>query len=187
VEVLTELRDTLNRRGAKAIRGLGKAFRSMDSFDGNNKVDRNEFLVGLQEFGIQLSKNDATILFTYFDRDGDGNIVFDEFLAGVRGKPNARRQALIDKAFLKFDRDGSGYIDAADLRGLYNTSFHPKVRSGQITEEQALAEFLANFNDANRDGRIQKEEWDEYYASVSSSIDNDDHFVELMITAWKLD
>jgi Ca2+-binding EF-hand superfamily protein len=147
----------------------------------------DEFTVGMQEFGIQLSKNDAQILFTYFDRDGDGSICFDEFLVGVRGKPNARRQALVDKAFLKFDRDGNGYIDINDLRGIYNCSHHPKVRSGQMTEDQALGEFLQNFNDRNGDGRIQKEEWDEYYASVSSSIDNDEHFVQLMRTAWRLD
>jgi len=187
VEVLTELRDYLTKRGAKAIRGLGRAFRSMDSFDGNRKVDRQEFATGLAEFGINLSKNDAQVLFAYFDRDGDGTICFDEFLVGVRGKPSTRRQALIDKAFLKFDRDGNGYIDVNDLRGVYNTAFHPKVRSGQITEDQALAEFLGNFNDRNRDGRIQKEEWDEYYASVSSSIDHDEHFVQLMKMAWGLD
>ena len=39
----------------------------------------------------------------------------------------------------------------------------------------------------NRDGKIQRDEWNEYYAAVSSSIDNDDHFVQLMRAAWKLD
>lgn len=94
---------------------------------------------------------------------------------------------MVDKAFLKFDRDGNGYIDAVDLRGVYNCSYHPKVRSGEITEDQALMEFLQNFNDRNRDGRIQYEEWQEYYSAVSASIDNDDHFVLLMKNAWRLD
>jgi Ca2+-binding EF-hand superfamily protein len=34
---------------------------------------------------------------------------------------------MVDKAFLKFDRDGNGYIDINDLRGVYNASMHPKV------------------------------------------------------------
>ena len=62
----------------------------------------------------------------YLDTDGDGTINFDEFLVGVRvrfqmryfpqGSPNERRQAIIDKAFLKFDKDCNGYIDAADMK-----------------------------------------------------------------------
>ena len=134
-----------------------------------------------------MSSNEYSVLFDYFDKDKDGTVCFDEFLVGIRGQPNSRRQALINKAFLKFDKDGNGFIDAADLRGVYNTKLHPKVLSGQITENQAFAEFLASFNDRNRDGKITKNEWDEYYAAVSSSVDNDEHFVQLMKAAWKLD
>jgi len=42
---------------------------------------------------------------------------------------------MIDKAFLKFDRNGDGAIDAADLKGVYNCSFHPKVVRGEMTED----------------------------------------------------
>lgn len=55
-----------------------------------------------------------------------------------------------------------------------------------MTEDEVFLEFLANFGDRNRDGKIQRDEWNDYYAAVSASIDNDDHFVQLMITAWKL-
>jgi Ca2+-binding EF-hand superfamily protein len=100
---------------------------------------------------------------------------------------NAQRQAIADKAFLKFDKDGSGQIEAADLRGVYNCSFHPKVINGQMTEDQVFLEFLANFGDRNKDGRITRTEWNDYYSAVSASVDNDEHFVQLMKTAWKLD
>ena len=87
----------------------------------------------------------------------------------------------------EFDKDGNGYIDANDLRGVYNASMHPKVQRGEMTEDQVFAEFLGSFNDKNRDGRVDREEWNEYYSAVSSNIDNDEHFVLLMKTAWKLD
>ena len=93
---------------------------------------------------------------------------------------------MTDKAFLKFDRDGSGYIEAADLKGVYSACMHPKVIAGQMTEDEVFLEFLANFGDRNRDGKIDRQEWNDYYAAVSSSIDNDEHFVQLMKTAWKL-
>ena len=94
---------------------------------------------------------------------------------------------MTDKAFLKFDRDGNGVIEAVDLKGVYNASFHPKVINGEMTEDQVFMEFLAHFGDKNKDGKLTKAEWNDYYAAVSASIDNDDHFVQLMKTAWKLD
>jgi hypothetical protein len=89
-------------------------------------------------------------------------------------------------AYAKFDCDGSGCVDASDLKGVYNANFHPKVISGEMTEDEVFLEFLANFGDANGDGKITKPEWNDYYAAVSSSIDNDDHFTQLMKAAWKL-
>ena len=76
------------------------------------------------------------------DTDHDGNINIDEFLVGIRGKLNAKRQALVDKAFLKFDKDGSGEVTAADLQGVYNCDHHPAVIQGTKTKEQVFAEFL---------------------------------------------
>lgn len=108
-------------------------------------------------------------------------------LLQVRGRPNARRQAMIDKAFLKFDRDGFGTINSADLKGVYSVSMHPKVQKGEMTEEQVFIEFLQSFGDVNQDGQITRNEWNDYYAAVSCSIDHDGHFVELMKICWSLD
>ncbi len=36
------------------------------------------------------------------------------------------------------------------------------------------------------DGRIEKKEWDEYYAGISASIDNDENFIFSLTNAWKL-
>jgi hypothetical protein len=54
--VLKKVRDALNARGANTIRALGKTFKALDSFDNNRKLDRNEFVVGLKENGVSLTK-----------------------------------------------------------------------------------------------------------------------------------
>ena len=137
--------------------------------------------------GVNISKREAEILIEFLDTDQSGTVNYDEFLTGIRGKPNEKRQCFIDKAFLKFDRDGNGRITAADLAPVYNCSFHPKVQSGEMTEQEVFTEFLASFGDKNGDGQISKAEWNDYYASISASIDNDDHFCQLMMAAWKLE
>ncbi len=76
-------------RGANSIAGLGRVFKAMDSFDGNKKVDKNEFVVGLKEYGLNLSKDETEALLKILDKDNDGKLNFDEFLEGIRGKPNA--------------------------------------------------------------------------------------------------
>ena len=114
-------------------------------------------------------------------------INFSEFLNALRGKPNERRQAIIDKSFLKFDKEGTGLIDVMEIRQVYNCSKHPKVVSAEMSEEQVFSLFLKNFNDKNNTGKIDKKEWNDYYAAVSYSIENDDHFVIMMKTTWQLD
>ena len=59
-------------------------------------------------------------LFRKFDRDGDGNINYDELLRGLKGDLNPRRTAITEKAFKIMDRDGSGFITIDDIKAVYN-------------------------------------------------------------------
>ena len=58
---------------------------------------------------------------------------------------NDRRQNLVYHAFQRFDRDGNGNVNIEDLKGTYNASMHPDVRSGKKSEEDVLYEFLDTF------------------------------------------
>ena len=86
--VLERVREQIKARGAKTIRGLGRTFRNFDSFDGNHKIDANEFYSGLCEIGVRVSQQEANALMRLFDTDGDGHVNFDEFLVGIRVSSN---------------------------------------------------------------------------------------------------
>lgn len=84
-------------------------------------------------------------------------------------------------------------IEVSDLIGVYNAKKHPAVLEGRKTEEQVLGEFLETFemhhntmNDNERDFRVTREEFLEYYANVSASIDDDMYFSAMMNSAWNL-
>ena len=187
LQVINKAKDIINKRGVESIRSTGRVFRQFDSYDGKDKVNKDDFLFGLRESGINLPKEEQNIILSFFEKDQDGMINFSEFLVALRGKPNDRRQAIIDKAFLKFDKEGNGMIDVTEIRQVYNCSKHPKVVSAEMSEEQVFAMFLKNFNDKNNLGKIDRKEWNDYYSAVSSSIENDDHFVIMMKTTWGLD
>ena len=59
------MRAQINARGAKTIRGLGRVFRNFDSFDGNKKIDANEFFSGLREIQIDVSEKEAKVSFKF--------------------------------------------------------------------------------------------------------------------------
>ena len=85
--------------------------------------------------GCHLSNEEISELFSLFDKNGDGILDLDEFLYGVRGAMNEARKPACLAAFSKFDKDGSGTINKDDLRSVYSAAKHPKVISGQMTED----------------------------------------------------
>jgi len=56
-----------------------------------------------------------------------------------------------------------------------------------MTEKQAFADFLSHFNDKNKDGKIQRTEWNDFYSAVSYAVEDDELFVHMMRLCWKLD
>jgi Ca2+-binding EF-hand superfamily protein len=102
------------------MRILGKNFREMPSYDGYNKINKDEFLVVMRDIGILLPKHAAEKVVQHYDLDLDGCVNFEDFLIGIRNKPNELRQEIIDRAFAKFDKGGNGLIDVRDLRYTIN-------------------------------------------------------------------
>lgn len=64
------------------------------------------------------------------------------------------REAIIAAAFAKLDRSGDGVVTVDDLRGVYSGRAHPKVQSGEWTEEEVLRRFLDNFDSSEKDGQV---------------------------------
>lgn len=159
----------------------------MHSYDGVGKINKDEFLSGLRDIGILFPKVDSEILVQYFDKDIDGSVNFEEFLICIRNKPSEKRQEIITFAFKKFDKEGNGLVDVRDLKGVFNAKSHPKVQIGEITEDQVFDQFMRNFNDHTGEGMIDFYEWNDYYSAVSQSVDNDDHFINLVKDVWNIE
>jgi len=189
------MRKRIAARGARGIQGIGRKFKIAD--DNNSKsLDKEEFKKAMHDFRIGLSDKQVVVAFGAFDRDGSGEISYDEFLRTIRGEMNSTRAAIAKKAFNIMDKDKSGKLDINDIRGTYNAKHHPDVKAGKKTEDEILGEFLDTFedhfadmkgNEDSRDGIINMVEWLEYYNNVSMSIDTDEYFKVMMTNAWNLD
>ena len=184
-QVLQKILDTLKARGAHGIRGLGIVFRRMDN-NGDRKMDRNEFMWGLRENGHTLSPSEFERIFKYFDKNNDGKVSYDEFLRGIRGDMNERRTALVRQAYQKLDKDGSGLVELNDIAAAYDVSQHPKFKTGEMSKNDILSEFMAQWDTDRRDNKVTIDEFIDYYKDVSASVDEDDYFELVIRNAWHL-
>lgn len=83
------------------------------------------------------------------------------------------------------DKDGSGVIDLADMAVTYDVTQHPEYKSGKKTKDQILLEMLESFDvGGEKDGKVTKKEFQNYYSNISASIDNDDYFELMIRNAW---
>ena len=184
-QVLSKVLEVLKGRGMHGIRGLGIVFRRMDN-NGDRKLDRSEFMWGLRENGHTLSPSEFERIFKYFDKNNDGKISYDEFLRGVRGDLNDFRRKFVDMAFDKLDKTGDGIVNLADLENTYDVSFHPKYKSGEMSKKEILTEFMAQWDTLKKDGTVTREEFYDYFADVSASIDEDEYFELMIRNAWHI-
>jgi len=87
------------------------------------------------------------------DTDNSGTINYTEFIAATMSAQLFMREENLRQAFMMFDKDGSGKIDATEIRGL----LEGEDMGGQIDGEN-LAQVMSEV-DANGDGEIDFEEF----------------------------
>lgn len=164
---------------------MGRLFRIMDD-TGDRKLSAGELSSGLADYGIQISRAEVNMIFAHFDRDGSGGIVFDEFLLALADDMSVRRRKLVEQAYQKLDKDGSGQVTRADIEAAYDVTQNPDVISGKITPEEAFTKFMAQWETEKADGIITLSEFMKYYHGVSASVDRDDYFELMIRNAWHM-
>ena len=168
-----------------AIRGIGRVFRILDD-NRNRQLDAYELKNGLIDYDIHLSDEQVQVLISHFDRNGDGNVNFDEFLRALRGDLNENRLGFIRQAYQKLDINQDGQVTLDDVARIYDVSQHPDVIDGKKTPEEAYREFMSMWDTQVADGIVTFDEFCDYYRDVSASIDTDEYFAFMMKQAWKL-
>ncbi|GMI00940.1 hypothetical protein TrVE_jg7309 [Triparma verrucosa] len=174
----------LKARSKNAVRGLKSAFKAMDDV-GDYKLDKEDLKWGLRDLGVDLDDEQFGVLFTYFDKGGDGIISLTEFLTAIRGEMNDFRVGLVLAAYDKLDADGSGLVNIDDIVSLYNIEADPMVAEGVKTVDEAAKEFMSLW-ETDGNGVVTKEEFIEYYKDLSAEIDDDAQFELIMQSAWGL-
>lgn len=179
-DLLKDIKNRLLERSSFGIRGLSRIFKAMDD-NGNHQLDIDDFRWGLIDFGITITKEEASQLLKYIDRDGNGTIDFDEFLRFIRGDLNDFRKDLINQAYDKLDVNKDGLVKLEDIEKIYESTQIPDAIDGK-----SFVGIYGKMDSQEKDGIITIEEFYDYFKDVSASIDTDDYFEAMMKSVWKI-
>jgi len=192
-EVLKNFREKIAKRGPRGIMSLRRAFMIADS-DNSKTIDFNEFKNFCHNYRFDIPDSDLKSLFEKFDRDRSGKIDYEEFTSTLTGEMSDYRKNLVRKVFNKFDKNGNGEIELEEIRNNFNAKNHPDVKMRIKSEDEVLAEFLDGFEyhfsllneNKSKNGKINWNEFLEYYNNISMSIADDKYFEAVVNNSWNL-
>ena len=96
-----------------------EAFSLFDK-DGDGTIDAKELGTVMRSLGQNPTEAELNDMINEVDDDGNGNIEFNEFLKMMAAKmKDTDSEEEIKEAFKVFDKDGNGFISAAELRSIY--------------------------------------------------------------------
>ncbi|XWS60623.1 hypothetical protein CRYUN_Cryun07bG0051500 [Craigia yunnanensis] len=134
-------------------------FTLMDT-DNDGKVSYEELKAGLRKVGSQLAEPEIKMLMEVADVDGNGVLDYGEFVAVTIHLQKMENDEHFRRAFMFFDKDGSGYIELDELRNALADE------SGEA-DVDVMNDIMREV-DTDKDGRIS---YDEFVAMMKAGTD----------------
>ena len=190
-ELILKFRNFIRKKGIKSMLDLLQQFKICDG-SGSHNLQNQEFTKALKQANLNLTDPEIQELFKELDINNSNSINYDEFMNLIVPNLNERRKNVVIAAFNKIDLDKSGIIELNELKSFFNTRNNPEVTLGKKTEEDVYTDFIQTFRTHHnitsgiRDKRVTLEEFIKYYKFISASIQNDDLFVGIVVSHWKL-
>ncbi|GMY26754.1 probable calcium-binding protein CML16 [Fagus crenata] len=134
------------------VEQLREIFMRFD-MDSDGSLTQLELAALLRSLGLKPSGDQLHCLLDNMDANGNGMVEFDELVSAIL--PDMTEQVLVNQeqlleVFRSFDRDGNGYITAAELAGSMAKMGHPltyKELSEMMREADANGDGVISFNE----------------------------------------
>ncbi|XP_043565807.1 calcyphosin-2 isoform X2 [Chiloscyllium plagiosum] len=178
------MKEKLVKRGVRTMTGLVKFFHQHDQ-RGGGVLSKMEIKQGLTEFHLELADKDFESVWLLLDQGGDGEIDYYQFIQVIIGEMNEFRKAFVRKAYMKLDPNKTGSVSVNDISKFYNGRKHPKVLSGECSEQQIRTSFLDTLQEnCINSGEVTYIEFEAYYEGISLEVANDEDFANIMRNCW---
>ncbi|KAJ8298482.1 hypothetical protein KUTeg_025013 [Tegillarca granosa] len=122
--------------------------------DGDGKITKKELGIVIREMGGNPTESELKKMISEVGADGNETIDFQEFLCMMSNKGNDTQESEdlnMEEAFKVFDKDGNGFISAAELRNVM-------LNLGEKLTDEELENMIAEA-DIDGDGQINYQEF----------------------------
>lgn len=173
------------KKGIWTYTGIGRLLRKGD-LNGDGIINKFELEKALIDFRITIPQDKFDDLWDLLDPEGTCFLEYTEFMRAFLGDMSEYRKLYVLKAFVKMDANKHGAVTFGDVRKFYNVHKHPKVRSGECTEDEIVKMFLDSFDVTVVKGELTFREFEEYYEGLSIGVESDEDFCNILRNAWNV-
>lgn len=142
-------------------------------------IDKNAFKLHLDKQGIILDNNEIEEICAIFDINRNDHINYIEFLNSIRYVTEFRAQQIEDfKEQVK--ENNRNCIRFSKLLRISDMRFHPEVIKHLKCAFQIIKEYENNWDALKIDDVISEEHFRQFFYDVSSVVDNDHDFTQIL-------
>ena len=186
-----KLRNKLSKKGISNLISIEIGFRNIDT-ENEQEIDFSTFKIACEKFNFELSEKECKELFLSFTEENSLKLNYDEFLRSLRGEIPEKRKELVEKIFRNINRGNQGGLLIGELMLIYEPKgsyeyLYKKQNEGiakKIFENTFKENHLYLNGEDGVDKLVDKDEFIDYYESVSLMISDDDIFNEIMLKSW---
>jgi hypothetical protein len=166
------------KKGWIGLRSLKAYLRSISPHD-CDIIDKNSFKFYLDKQGIRLDFNEVSEICEKFDINKNDHINFVEFLNKIRYVTESRGEQIDE--FLNQVKDREKHcVYFSKLNRIADMRFHPEVMRYQKSASQIRMEYEKYWDRLKIDDVISEEHFKQFFYDVSSVIDNDKDFTQIL-------
>jgi Ca2+-binding EF-hand superfamily protein len=142
-------------------------------------IGRNDFKYYLNSQAIVLTDDEVSKIFEIFDFKRKDFINFIIVLNCFR-RVSENRKDLIQKFYNQLKTENLDFISFTKLTKMVDMNYHPEATKFIKVAPEILKEYLISWDNFKEDDRVTEDQFKQYWFDISTCVDDDDDFIQIL-------